>query len=168
VVTETYDNDDHFDITYIIIVWFAFLPTVIVPWFIAHWLLIGALRKDRFLPYVNNGNGHHYPQQPPRRHSAISSSNRFEANIPSVSRPTAVNETIMVHDLGTHRAVSSRPNDHPTPGKLPKRPRTKSSTDEVIYSPIFHGYWLLWSPFSRDKSTAVPPISFLGILSNSY
>ena len=48
VVTETYENDDHFDITYIIIVWFAFLPTVIVPWFIAHWLLIGALKKDRF------------------------------------------------------------------------------------------------------------------------
>ena len=68
VVTETYDNDDHFDITYVIIVWFAFLPTVIVPWFISHWLLIGALKKaDRFLPpYVNNGH-----QSETRRHSVL-------------------------------------------------------------------------------------------------
>ena len=68
MVTETYDNDDHFDITYVIIVWFAFLPTVIVPWFISHWLLIGALKKaDRFLPpYVNNGH-----QSEPRRHSVL-------------------------------------------------------------------------------------------------
>ena len=68
MVTETYDNDDHFDITYVIIVWFAFLPTVIVPWFISHWLLIGALKKaDRFLPpYVNNGH-----QSETRRHSVL-------------------------------------------------------------------------------------------------
>ena len=67
-MTETYDNDDHFDITYVIIVWFAFLPTVIVPWFISHWLLIGALKKaDRFLPpYVNNGH-----QSETRRHSVL-------------------------------------------------------------------------------------------------
>ena len=48
--------------------WFAFLPTVIVPWFISHWLLIGALKKaDRFLPpYVNNAH-----QSETRRHSVL-------------------------------------------------------------------------------------------------
>ena len=56
VVTETYDNEHDFDVTYIIIVWLAFLPTVIIPWFVAHWLLIGAWRKDRFVPYLQNGN----------------------------------------------------------------------------------------------------------------
>ena len=56
VVTETYDNEHDFDITYIIIVWLAFLPTVIIPWFVAHWLLIGSWRKDRFVPYLGNGN----------------------------------------------------------------------------------------------------------------
>ena len=56
VVTETYDNEHDFDITYIIIVWLAFLPTVIIPWFVAHWLLIGSWRKDRFVPYLRNGN----------------------------------------------------------------------------------------------------------------
>jgi len=130
VVTETVENNDLFDIVYIIIVWFAFLPTVLVPWFIAHWLLIGALRKeDRFLPYLNNGshstNGHH--QQ--RRHST---GHHFEQpNVPSISRST-VNETIMVHDLGqaTSAAPHRRPSDHPTPGKVSKRPsRTKSTMD---------------------------------------
>ena len=108
MVTETYDNDDHFDITYIIIVWFAFLPTVIVPWFIAHWLLIGALRKaDRFMPY-NNGNGNHHH----RRHSQRSLQRQ------------AANEAIMVHELSRNR-----PNDHPTPGKINKRPRTKNGEE---------------------------------------
>ena len=46
VITETYENDDEFDITYIIIVWIAFLPTLVVPWFIAHWLLIGKQKKS--------------------------------------------------------------------------------------------------------------------------
>ena len=41
VVTETYQNEDHFDITFIILIWIAFLPTIVVQWFVAHWLLIG-------------------------------------------------------------------------------------------------------------------------------
>ena len=142
VVTETYENDDHFDITYIVIVWFAFLPTVIVPWFISHWLLIGTLKKvDRRtgLPLLNNGH-----QSEPRRHSFLripGGSVPGEANVSSISRP-AVNETILVHDF-PHQAAprnsgSSRPNDHPTPGKMPKRTqhqpppphhRTKSDTN---------------------------------------
>ena len=54
VITETYENDDEFDITYIIIVWIAFLPTLVVPWFIAHWLLIGK-QKKKLTHYVKNG-----------------------------------------------------------------------------------------------------------------
>ena len=53
VITETYENDDEFDITYIIIVWIAFLPTLVVPWFIAHWLLIG--KQKNLTHYVKNG-----------------------------------------------------------------------------------------------------------------
>ena len=41
VITETYQNEDHFDITFIILIWIAFLPTIVVQWFVAHWLLIG-------------------------------------------------------------------------------------------------------------------------------
>ena len=126
-MTETYDNDDHFDITYIIIVWFAFLPTVIVPWFIAHWLLIGALRKDRFLPYFNNGNNGH-------QHRRSSSSNRhhFDPSAPPPPTMRQHNETIMVHDLGQitqSRPALNKPNDHPTPGKNPKRPRNKLTSN---------------------------------------
>ena len=44
-VTETYENDSHFDLTYIIFVWFTFLPTVTLPWFYARWVLIGSLSR---------------------------------------------------------------------------------------------------------------------------
>ena len=44
-LTETYDNDAHFDLTYIICVWITFLPTVTLPWFYAHWVLIGSLSR---------------------------------------------------------------------------------------------------------------------------
>ena len=44
-MTETYDNDAHFDLTYIICVWITFLPTVSLPWFYAHWVLIGSLSR---------------------------------------------------------------------------------------------------------------------------
>lgn len=36
---ETYENEAHFDITYLMFVWMAFLPTVIVPWIYANWVL---------------------------------------------------------------------------------------------------------------------------------
>ena len=45
-LTETYDNDAHFDLTYIICVWITFLPTVTLPWFYAHWVLIGSLSRS--------------------------------------------------------------------------------------------------------------------------
>ena len=41
IITETYQNEDYFDITFIILIWIAFLPTIVVQWFVAHWLLIG-------------------------------------------------------------------------------------------------------------------------------
>ena len=44
-VTETYENDSHFDLTYIIFVWITFLPTVTLPWFLARWVLIGSLSR---------------------------------------------------------------------------------------------------------------------------
>ena len=44
-MTETYENDSHFDLTYILCVWITFLPTVTLPWFYAHWVLIGSLSR---------------------------------------------------------------------------------------------------------------------------
>ena len=44
-MTETYENDSHFDLTFIIFVWITFLPTVTLPWFYAHWVLIGSLSR---------------------------------------------------------------------------------------------------------------------------
>lgn len=157
-MTETYENDDHFDIVYIVIVWFAFLPTLVVPWFIAHWLLIGALAKGR--SYLNNGssaasqmaqsgNGHQQPLQPPRRPS------RFvvDAPVPSITctRPNTNGvETIMVHELG-HRRTS----EHPTPGKIPKRPRAKSTCEATMLNiDVLNQVMYL-------ASSSLPPLTFL-------
>ena len=43
MVDETYENDDHFDITYVVIVFVAILPAVIVPAIVYHWILIGSV-----------------------------------------------------------------------------------------------------------------------------
>jgi cytochrome bd-type quinol oxidase subunit 2 len=40
-VPETYENDTQFDLTYMVLVFITFLPTLILPWFYAHWILIG-------------------------------------------------------------------------------------------------------------------------------
>lgn len=39
VLEETYDNSGHFDLTFLMFVWMAFLPTVINPWIYATWVL---------------------------------------------------------------------------------------------------------------------------------
>ena len=44
-MTETYENDSHFDLTFIIFVWSTFLPMVTLPWFYAHWVIIGSLSR---------------------------------------------------------------------------------------------------------------------------
>ena len=45
-ITETYENDSLFDLAYIICVWITFLPTVSLPWFYSHWVLIGSLSRQ--------------------------------------------------------------------------------------------------------------------------
>ncbi|XP_055534659.1 uncharacterized protein LOC129724073 [Wyeomyia smithii] len=50
-LVETYENQAHFDITYLMFVWFAFLPTVIVPWIYASWVL-SRPAKERLRGYL--------------------------------------------------------------------------------------------------------------------
>ena len=39
VLEETYDNSGHFDLTFLMFVWIAYLPTVVNPWIYATWIL---------------------------------------------------------------------------------------------------------------------------------
>ncbi|XP_053698005.1 G-protein coupled receptor moody [Sabethes cyaneus] len=50
-LVETYENQAHFDITYLMFVWIAFLPTVIVPWIYASWVL-SRPAKERLRGYL--------------------------------------------------------------------------------------------------------------------
>ena len=54
VITETYENDDQLDITYVVIVWIAFLPTVVVPCFFAHWIYIGSITNQGIKKSIAN------------------------------------------------------------------------------------------------------------------
>ncbi len=51
---ETYDNDDHYDVTYVIVVFVAHAPAAVVPVFICQWILVGTMTaggmKKLFLP----------------------------------------------------------------------------------------------------------------------
>ena len=44
MVAETYDNDDYYDVTFVVIVFISFLPSVFMPWFFVHWILIGQIK----------------------------------------------------------------------------------------------------------------------------
>ena len=44
MVTETYENDDYYDVTFVVIVFISFLPSVFMPWFFVHWILIGKIK----------------------------------------------------------------------------------------------------------------------------
>jgi hypothetical protein len=48
-VPETYENDTEFDLTYMVLVFVTFLPTLILPWFYAHWILIGKVLVREYL-----------------------------------------------------------------------------------------------------------------------
>ena len=43
-VAETYANDDYYDVTFVVIVFISFLPSVFTPWFFVHWILIGQIK----------------------------------------------------------------------------------------------------------------------------
>ncbi|XP_050080399.1 uncharacterized protein LOC126568038 [Anopheles maculipalpis] len=50
-VAETYENQAHYDITFLMFVWIAFLPTIIVPWMYASWVL-SKPTKERLRGYL--------------------------------------------------------------------------------------------------------------------
>ncbi|XP_055618832.1 alpha-1D adrenergic receptor [Toxorhynchites rutilus septentrionalis] len=50
-MVETYENQAHFDITYLLFVWIAFLPTVVVPWIYGSWVL-SRPAKERLRGYL--------------------------------------------------------------------------------------------------------------------
>ena len=72
MVTETYENDDHYDITFVVIVFVSFLPTVFMPWFFVHWVLIGQIKtsgmKSFFLNFKKNSLGNEEYQENGKRH----------------------------------------------------------------------------------------------------
>lgn len=51
VLTETYENANHFDLTYLMFVWIAFLPTAIIPWIYASLVLPQHVR-ERFYSFL--------------------------------------------------------------------------------------------------------------------
>ncbi|KAJ9601372.1 hypothetical protein L9F63_000463, partial [Diploptera punctata] len=54
-VVETYENTGHFDITFTLFVWIAFLPTCTTPFLFASWRM-SRLQKDRLRGYFRFSN----------------------------------------------------------------------------------------------------------------
>ncbi|GAB0096355.1 G protein-coupled receptor, rhodopsin-like [Sergentomyia squamirostris] len=67
-LVETYDNTTHFDLTYLMFVWMAFLPTAIMPWLYGSWVLSRPV-KERLRGYFRL------------------SSRRSNSSIPKVAEP---------------------------------------------------------------------------------
>ena len=62
MVAETYDNDDYYDVTFVVIVFISFLPSVFMPWFFVHWILIGQIKtkgmRNILFDSSKSRNGH--------------------------------------------------------------------------------------------------------------
>ena len=72
MVAETYENDDYYDVTFVVIVFISFLPSVFMPWFFVHWILIGSIKtkgiKTILFTSVKRNNGSSSSSQIIMRH----------------------------------------------------------------------------------------------------
>lgn len=172
MVTETYDNEDHFDITYIVIVYVAFVPTLVIPWFFAHWILIGALTPDRVRKYMSQSsfnNGSHFTsscQDGQGNNGNNSSHHQRRYTQPQVSPPPKMTRTlvegkgpVVIHEFNerNQHLQQRRVSDHPTPGKLPKRPRATSHADPLLNIDVLNQH-----PHARRSSRPDVAITNVG------
>ncbi|XP_065077521.1 uncharacterized protein LOC135700800 [Ochlerotatus camptorhynchus] len=118
-LVETYENQAHFDITYLMFVWMAFLPTVIVPWIYANWVL-SRPAKERLRGYLRLSS---------RRNTGTKSEQSLDETSSPAGVKTPLSSTQMCMVTG-HSApsqdVTSHPPVHPRVKSLPSIDRSKS------------------------------------------
>ncbi|XP_062707852.1 uncharacterized protein LOC109433599 [Aedes albopictus] len=112
---ETYENEAHFDITYLMFVWMAFLPTVIVPWIYANWVL-SRPAKERLRGYLRLSS---------RRNTGTKSEQSLDDNSspPGVKTPLSTQMSTVSHP--TESSPPTQP-EVPSSGPAPVHPRNKS------------------------------------------
>ena len=115
-MTETYDNDTHFDLTYIVCVWITFLPTVTLPWFYSRWVLIGSLSKLLLVELFTSG-------------SPSSTSQRRVAEQERIFGQHNTSPIINTSHRGTH---NSRDRLYLVPNNLPPPVPTHQCTDYKV------------------------------------
>uniref|UniRef100_A0A182N8I0 Uncharacterized protein n=1 Tax=Anopheles dirus TaxID=7168 RepID=A0A182N8I0_9DIPT len=117
-VAETYDNEAHYEITYLMFVWIAFLPTIIVPWIYASWVL-SKPTKERLRGYLRLSS---------RRNTTTRSENSLDepGSTPPGHGKKAPVATPMATVGGTHHRSSLA---GPTAGRPASgRPGTRASS----------------------------------------
>ncbi|XP_062539180.1 uncharacterized protein LOC134207482 [Armigeres subalbatus] len=115
---ETYENEAHFDITYLMFVWMAFLPTVIVPWIYANWVL-SRPAKERLRGYLRLSS---------RRNTGTKSEQSLDENSPPPGVKTPLSTQMAT--VG-HSTAAAAPSKNPTSSHASGNTRSKPtpSTD---------------------------------------
>nr|AGX85001.2 NPYLR3 [Aedes aegypti] len=111
---ETYESEAHFDITYLMFVWMAFLPTVIVPWIYANWVL-SRPAKERLRGYLRLSS---------RRNTGTKSEQSLDDNSspPGVKTPLSTQMSTVSHPTeSAPPTLEAPPSVH-----APSHPRNKS------------------------------------------
>uniref|UniRef100_A0A336MGV2 CSON015238 protein n=2 Tax=Culicoides sonorensis TaxID=179676 RepID=A0A336MGV2_CULSO len=93
VLTETYENTSHFDLTYLMFVWIAFLPAAINPWIYGSLVLPRPIR-DRFFSYFQFGSHNRKQATPDQRSSFEEESSTMLENGGSMLNPTRLVNSI--------------------------------------------------------------------------
>ncbi|XP_058445336.1 uncharacterized protein LOC131426540 [Malaya genurostris] len=142
-LVETYDNQAHFDITYLMFVWIAFLPTVIVPWIYASWVLsrpakqrlrgylrLSSRRNTKSEPSIDDGSSPPDIKTPLSTQMSTVSSSHGPSTVAMASGSTTTSDPVAVEPRRQPIApapgkTTLTPSDRP---KLPVEAATKKSS----------------------------------------
>uniref|UniRef100_A0A182PR18 Uncharacterized protein n=1 Tax=Anopheles epiroticus TaxID=199890 RepID=A0A182PR18_9DIPT len=171
-VAETYENQAHYDITFLMFVWIAFLPTIIVPWIYASWVL-SKPTKERLRGYLRLSSRRNTRSEqsldepgstPPGKHapSATPMSTVGPSLKPMAGQPSARPGSPGPHHRrtpssrtasGAARAASLHPDVSPLSG--PTGTATTSMT-ELTGSPAGNSARTVETTISRQSSVGRP------------
>uniref|UniRef100_A0A4Y0BIE3 G_PROTEIN_RECEP_F1_2 domain-containing protein n=1 Tax=Anopheles funestus TaxID=62324 RepID=A0A4Y0BIE3_ANOFN len=109
-VAETYENQAHYDITFLMFVWIAFLPTIIVPWMYASWVL-SKPTKERLRGYLRLSSRRNTNTR--SEHSLDETGSTPTGQTLGKNAPTATPMSVSVGPLKSSGASSGRPGSPP-------------------------------------------------------
>ncbi|XP_055300752.1 uncharacterized protein LOC129567665 isoform X2 [Sitodiplosis mosellana] len=132
---ETYENSSHFDITYLLLIWVAFLPTIISPVMYSMWILSGPT-KDRIWRYFRlssrQSNSDNKLESQRSIENSITQENTTETLDIEAKIPLAPKTAHIISTTGSHTSKPTGKVNPTTANALkPKRPVSRTNPNRT-------------------------------------